>query len=148
MIDEAVLYRPFGSAAIMTAQLLKLQELADRPDISIKVVPLAQGPARRCAARSRFWSSTSYPDVLFMEGPRGDINVYEQEATAARRGTWTALETQLASEPLSTTTYEGRLTSYSARLPTPHGQDRTRCLHSLGLRGAPSPSLRLAARPS
>jgi hypothetical protein len=40
-----------------------------------------------------------YPDVLFMEGPRGDTNVYEPEATAARRATWTALEARLASEP-------------------------------------------------
>jgi hypothetical protein len=40
-----------------------------------------------------------YPDVLFMEGPRGDTNVYEQEATAAWRTTWAALETRLASRP-------------------------------------------------
>jgi transcriptional regulator with XRE-family HTH domain len=99
MIDEAVLYRPFGSAAIMTAQLLKLQELAGRPDISINVVPLSLGASPALRGSFTLLEFDHYPDVLFMEGPRGDTNVYEQEATAARHETWAALETRLASEP-------------------------------------------------
>jgi transcriptional regulator with XRE-family HTH domain len=99
MIDEAVLYRPFGSTAIMTAQLLKLQELAGRPDVSINVVPLALGASPALRGSFTLLEFDDYPDVLFMESPRGDTNVYEQEATAARRATWNALEARLAPEP-------------------------------------------------
>jgi len=99
MIDEAVLYRPFGSAAIMTDQLRKLQELAEHPDISIKVVPLARGASPALRGSFTLLEFDGYPDVLFIEGPRGDLNVYEEEATRARRATWTALESQLAAEP-------------------------------------------------
>ena len=99
MIDEAVLYRPFGSAAIMAEQLRKLQELAERPDISIKVVPLAKGASPALRGSFTLLEFDEYPDVLFIEGPRGDLNVYEEEATRARRATWAALETQLAAEP-------------------------------------------------
>jgi hypothetical protein len=99
MIDEAVLYRPFGSAAIMADQLRKLQELAERPHISIKVVPLARGASPALRGSFTLLEFDGYPDVLFIEGPRGDLNVYEEEATRARRATWSALESQLAADP-------------------------------------------------
>jgi transcriptional regulator with XRE-family HTH domain len=99
MIDEAVLYRPFGSAAIMREQLEKLVELGRHPDISITIVPLSLGASPALRGSFTLLEFDEYPDVLFIEGPRGDINVYDEEATAARRQTWTALETQLTTTP-------------------------------------------------
>ena len=106
MIDEAVLYRPFGSAAIMTEQLRKLQELAERPDISIKVVPLARGASPALRGSFTLLEFDKYPDVLFIEGPRGDLNVYEEEATSAPPcdvgGTRVATRGRTGSRPLHT----------------------------------------------
>ena len=83
-----MLYRPFGSAAIMADQLRKLQDFARRPNISIKVVPLSEGASPALRGSFTLLEFDGYPDVLFIGGPRGDLNVYEPEATRARRETW------------------------------------------------------------
>jgi transcriptional regulator with XRE-family HTH domain len=44
ILDESVLYRQVGDAAVMREQLLKLKELADRPNISLRVLPFSAGP--------------------------------------------------------------------------------------------------------
>ena len=115
MIDEAVLYRPFGSAAIMGEQLRRLQELAERPDISIKVVPLAKGASPALRGSFTLLEFDKYPDVLFIEGPRGDLNVYrgrsDQRPPCDVGG---ARVRNSRPSRISTTTYEGRLTNYSA----------------------------------
>jgi transcriptional regulator with XRE-family HTH domain len=43
VIDEAVLRRPIGSAAIMRRQVLRLRELNERDNISIRVLPFKVG---------------------------------------------------------------------------------------------------------
>jgi transcriptional regulator with XRE-family HTH domain len=101
VIDEAVLYRPFGSAAIMGEQLRRLQDLAEHPHISINVVPLSQGASPALRGSFTLLEFADYPDVLFIEGARGDINVYEPEATRARREVWTTIETRhVSQEPI------------------------------------------------
>jgi transcriptional regulator with XRE-family HTH domain len=101
LVDEAVLYRPFGSAAIMDEQLRKLQDFGRRPNISIKVVPLSEGASPALRGSFTLLEFDGYPDVLFIEGPRGDLNVYEPEATRARRETWSAIESRHVShQPL------------------------------------------------
>jgi transcriptional regulator with XRE-family HTH domain len=101
MIDEAVLYRPFGSAAIMGEQLRRMQDLVEHPHISISVVPLSQGASPALRGSFTLLEFDDYPDVLFIEGARGDVNVYEPEATRARREAWTTIETRHASpEPI------------------------------------------------
>ena len=62
-------------------------------------MPLAKGASPALRGSFTLLEFDEYPDVLFIEGPRGDLNVYEAEATRARRETWAALETQLAAEP-------------------------------------------------
>ena len=62
-------------------------------------MPLAKGASPALRGSFTLLEFDKYPDVLFIEGPRGDLNVYEEEATSARRATWAALETQLAAEP-------------------------------------------------
>ncbi len=43
VIDEAVLLRDYSSAAMMKSQLDRLLELADRPTIDIRIMPLSAG---------------------------------------------------------------------------------------------------------
>ena len=141
MIDEAVLYRPFGSAAIMSEQLRRLQELAERPGISIKVVPLARGqpgPARIVhppgVRQSTPTSSSSRVRAGISTSTRR-----KRPAPAVRRGRHSSRNSR--PNRISTTTYEGRLTNYSAsEPPTPHGPGRYPCLHSLGLPVADFPT--------
>jgi hypothetical protein len=43
ILDESVLYRQVGDTAVMREQLLKLKELAHRPNISIRIAPFSAG---------------------------------------------------------------------------------------------------------
>jgi hypothetical protein len=43
VIDEAVLRRPIGDAKVMNDQLSYLAEMADRPNITIQVIPYSAG---------------------------------------------------------------------------------------------------------
>jgi hypothetical protein len=92
VLDEAILYRPFGSAAIMTEQLRKLSELNELPHISIKIVPLSRGASPALRGSFTHLEFAGYPDQLFIEGPRGDLNVHEEEAIRARWEVWTTVE--------------------------------------------------------
>jgi transcriptional regulator with XRE-family HTH domain len=98
IIDEAVLYRPFGAAPVMTEQLLRLQELDRHPKISIRIVPLSAGASPALRGSFTLLEFAEYPDVLFIEGPRGDVNIDEPEASSARRATWTTIEKQYVSQ--------------------------------------------------
>ena len=132
MIDEAVLYRPFGSAAIMARTAAEAAGARGTPrHLDQRRAAGARVPARPCAGRSPFWSSTDYPDVLFIEGPRGDSTSTRKRRPAPAVRTWTAIETQLApNQSQSITTYEGRLTNY--RRATPYST-RTRSLSGFAL---------------
>ncbi|HLI35973.1 MAG TPA: helix-turn-helix transcriptional regulator [Streptosporangiaceae bacterium] len=41
--DEAVLHRPVGGKEVMRAQLLHLAEMADRPNVTVQVIPYSAG---------------------------------------------------------------------------------------------------------
>ena len=43
LIDEAALRRPFGGRAVMFAQIRRIMELADRPSITVQVIPFERG---------------------------------------------------------------------------------------------------------
>jgi transcriptional regulator with XRE-family HTH domain len=43
ILDESVLYRSIGGPAVMRAQLLRLIELADQPNVTIQVLPFSAG---------------------------------------------------------------------------------------------------------
>ena len=64
----------------MSEQLRKLREFDEHDRISIKVVPLSQGASPALRGSFTLLEFDSYPDVLFIEGPRGDLNVYEEDA--------------------------------------------------------------------
>jgi transcriptional regulator with XRE-family HTH domain len=104
VIDEAVLYRPFGGRDEMAAQLDHLREVARLPGVTIDVVPLGEGasPALRSSfTLLEFDRRHHYADVLFIEGPRGDTNVLEPAATKARGDVWDLVtERHVSRKPL------------------------------------------------
>ncbi len=69
VMDEAVLRRPIGEAAVMRAQLSRLVDVAEVPGMRLQVVPFARGG--HAAASGSFsilrFEEPDLPDVVYME---------------------------------------------------------------------------------
>jgi transcriptional regulator with XRE-family HTH domain len=101
VLDEAVLYRPFGSKSNMTKQLRRIQEVHELSHVTIDIVPLSEGATPALRSSFTLLEFDDYADVLFIEGPRGDTNVLEPAATKARRDAWDLITSKhLATKPL------------------------------------------------
>ncbi|MEJ3652130.1 helix-turn-helix transcriptional regulator [Actinomycetes bacterium KLBMP 9759] len=74
VMDEAVLSRPIGGADVMAEQLERVLELAERPNISIRVLPFGAGFLR---AHAGHFVLLGIPadlgnDVVYIEGHSGE----------------------------------------------------------------------------
>jgi transcriptional regulator with XRE-family HTH domain len=67
VIDEAVLHRPAGDAKVMHGQLLHLAQLADRPNISIQVVPYSAGAHSGLLGAFVIAGFSESPDIVYLE---------------------------------------------------------------------------------
>ena len=69
IIDEAALHRPIGGKPVMRAQLERLIEIADRPNITIQVLPYEVGG--HAAAGGPFtilrFPEADLPDIVYLE---------------------------------------------------------------------------------
>ena len=69
IMDEAVLRRPVGGAAVMHTQLLRLAETAQQPGVRLQAIPFARGG--HAAASGSFsilrFEERDLPDVVYME---------------------------------------------------------------------------------
>jgi transcriptional regulator with XRE-family HTH domain len=69
VIDEAVLRRPIGGRAVMRGQLEYLAEIADRPNVTLQVIPFGYGG--HAAAGGAFsllrFPDQTLPDVVYIE---------------------------------------------------------------------------------
>jgi transcriptional regulator with XRE-family HTH domain len=86
VMDEAVLRRPVGGREVMRAQLAHLVEVADRPQVTLQVVPFAGGG--HAAAGGSFsvlrFGEPEVPDIVYIEqltsalylGSRQDVDHY------------------------------------------------------------------------
>ena len=61
VLDEAVLRRPAGRPGVMRRQLQQILQAAERPNVTIQVIPFAAGPTLPPAARS---ASCGSPSVI------------------------------------------------------------------------------------
>ncbi len=75
ILDEAVVRRQVGGRAAMTRQIRWLLELADRPYVTIEVVPFTEGayPGLRGPFVVLEFPDAADDDVLYLESPRGDL---------------------------------------------------------------------------
>jgi transcriptional regulator with XRE-family HTH domain len=74
VLDEAVLHRPVGGAAVMAAQLGHLLEMATLPNVTIRVLPFS---ARMLRAHAGHFVLLDIPDalgsdVVYIEGHAGE----------------------------------------------------------------------------
>jgi transcriptional regulator with XRE-family HTH domain len=86
VMDEAVLRRPVGGREVMRGQLAHLVEVADRPQVTLQVVPFAGGG--HAAAGGSFsvlrFGEPEVPDIVYIEqltsalylGSRQDVDHY------------------------------------------------------------------------
>jgi len=75
VVDESVLHRVVGSPAIMQAQLERLLELSDLPNVTLRVIPYEAGALP--AGNNKFiilgFALPAVADVVFIEGLTGDL---------------------------------------------------------------------------
>jgi transcriptional regulator with XRE-family HTH domain len=79
IIDEAVIRRVAGGRDVMRRQLRHLQDLAEYPNVTLRIVPFEKGLYRR--NRIPYWLF-EFPDpedgdVLYVENPRGEYFIRE-----------------------------------------------------------------------
>ena len=75
LLDESVIRRSAASAAVASRQLRHLVEVAKLPNVTVQVVPFAAGPHPGMKGPFEVVQFDDTPDenILFVEGPRGDI---------------------------------------------------------------------------
>ncbi|MBA9004059.1 helix-turn-helix domain-containing protein [Thermomonospora cellulosilytica] len=75
IFDEAVLRRPIGGPAVMREQLRHLAGLAERPKITVRILPFTAGAHAGLDGRFTILSfpDPADPDIAYVEGTMGDV---------------------------------------------------------------------------
>lgn len=93
VIDESVLHRVVGSPAIMHAQLTRLLEVAEFPNVGLGVIPFEAGALP--SGNNKFiilsFAPGTISDVVFVEGLTGDLYLDEPEEVEVYNVTFRAL---------------------------------------------------------
>ena len=81
ILDEAVIHRLIGAEDLRQAQLEKLIRIADRPEVTIEIVPFSVGLHRGMAENFHIleFGGTADNDVLYFESARDSI--FSHDAT-------------------------------------------------------------------
>ena len=86
VLDEAVLHRLVGGPAVMSAQLGRLIEAANRPKVTIQVIPFTLGAHPGVESNFNILEMPSpTPGVVFVEGLVGSIYLERSEELARYR---------------------------------------------------------------
>ncbi|WUJ67664.1 helix-turn-helix domain-containing protein [Kribbella soli] len=86
VVDEAALHREVGSRAVMRAQLGRLLEMSERPNITLQVIPFDRGAhPGMTGAFVRLSFGAVAPDIVYVESLAGDMFL-ELEAEIDRFG--------------------------------------------------------------
>jgi transcriptional regulator with XRE-family HTH domain len=103
VVDESVLHRVVGSPAIMRAQLERLLELSELPNVGLRVIPYGAGALP--AGNNKFiilsFALPTVADVVFVEGLTGDLYLDDPRDVETYNTTFRALA-QMAADPEST----------------------------------------------
>jgi transcriptional regulator with XRE-family HTH domain len=86
VLDEAVLRRPVGSAAVMRQQLERLMTWIEHPNVTVQVLPFAAGEhAGMDGAFVLFGFGGPPEDVVYLENTTNDFLLEEGDAVARYR---------------------------------------------------------------
>jgi hypothetical protein len=100
VVDESVLHRVVGSPAIMRAQLERLLELTDLPDVTLRVIPYEAGalPSNNNKFIILRFAQSTVPDVVFVEDLTRDHYIDDPNEVEIYNMTFRTLM-QLATSP-------------------------------------------------
>jgi hypothetical protein len=113
ILDASVLQRVVGSRAIMRAQLGRLIEMSELPNVTVKVVPYEAGPLPVSNNKFIILSfAAALPDVVFIEALTGDLYIERKEDTDTYNSAFQALEKLAASSEETRETIKAILRSY------------------------------------
>jgi transcriptional regulator with XRE-family HTH domain len=75
VLDESALHRMVGGRSVMTQQFRRIREIADRPNVTIKIVPFGTGFYPMCHTGYVIFgfSDPADGDILFVEYPLGEL---------------------------------------------------------------------------
>ncbi|TDD70158.1 helix-turn-helix domain-containing protein [Actinomadura rubrisoli] len=94
VFDEAVLHRHIGGLDVMRAQLDALAAAANRPKVTIQVLPFTE--AAHAGLDGRFtilsYPDPADPDIAYVEGTMGDVYLESAEAIAQHRERFERIE--------------------------------------------------------
>lgn len=87
IMDEAVIRRMIGGPGVVRRQLMHLREVAEYPNVTVRIVPFSAGmyPRLRVAYVLFEFPDDEDEDVLYVENPMGDYLI--RENTPEDRGT-------------------------------------------------------------
>ena len=116
VIDESALHRVVGSRAVMRAQLERLLELSERPNVALRVFPYEAGglPAGNRFIILRF-ASAEVKDVVFIEieGLTGDMYLDDPDEVETYNITFRTLVQLAASTDKTRAIIAAMIPSYS-----------------------------------
>lgn len=87
VVDETAVRRLVGGSSVMRRQLRRLIEIADRPNITVAVIPFSAGlhPGMKGSFEIIEFADPADTDVVYLESPRGDIFSDDPEETLRYR---------------------------------------------------------------
>jgi hypothetical protein len=87
VVDETAVRRLVGGSSIMRRQLRRLIEIAERPNITVAVIPFAAGlhPGMKGSFEIIEFADPVDTDIVYLESPRGDIFSDDPEETLRYR---------------------------------------------------------------
>ncbi len=114
ILEASVLHRVVGSRAIMRAQLERLLEASEFPNVTVRVVPYEAGALPN--ANNKFiilsFGMLALADVVFVEGLTGDLYIERKEDTDTYNAAFQALEGLAATAEDTRETINSILRSY------------------------------------
>jgi transcriptional regulator with XRE-family HTH domain len=139
IIDESVLHRLVGGGNVMRRQLNRILELAERPNITVRIVPFDRGvyPRWRVPYVLFEFPDAEDEDVLYIENPQGEMIIREN-----------APEGEGGESEATPVSYLGVFFEIEQIAPTNTTQDTIRqALDRISDRGDPEVPLALAPPP-
>jgi len=83
VLDESVIHRRVGSPAITSRQLMRLVDVGNQSNVTIRVVPFTAGlhPGMKGPFEVVQFEDTPDENMVFLEGPRDDIIIDDPKET-------------------------------------------------------------------
>jgi Domain of unknown function (DUF5753) len=95
VLDEAAVHRVVGDSEVMGKQLKWLIDATEMPNVRLQIIPFKAGEHAGMVSPFQLlrFSDLSYPEVVFIENPIGDLYLDSSEQTRRYTALFSELET-------------------------------------------------------